>query len=131
MDIYGCRLYSTGGLKKRCLDNIPTEEHTKQSTLIKAGRNFLTFSSSCGAAGLFLAQHWSGDTTLFTPISTPTSIRVTSFDQITFPFVAGEKYCIGNLNGQYVNSLSGRVIHMWKFTGEFGDDLHIVKSCSA
>jgi len=29
--------YSTGGLKKRCLDNIPTEEHTKQSTLIKAG----------------------------------------------------------------------------------------------
>lgn len=28
-----------------------------------------------------------------------------------------------------VNLLAvGRVIHMWKFTGEFGDDLHIVKS---
>ena len=66
----------------------------------------LTVSSQ---AGLYHTENWSSrDTTIFIPLCEDTSLRVHSFDQITYPCSsAAENHFIGDSEERYAATVSG------------------------
>ena len=78
----------------------------------------LTVSSQ---AGLYHTENWSSrDTTIFIPLCEDTSLRVHSFDQITYPCSsAAENHFIGDSEERYAATVSG----------EFRIGLHPIMHC--
>lgn len=68
------------------------------------GKTFLTISPE---ANVYYSNRWTGkDTTLFVPMKTITSLKVSTFDQITYP-ASNETYFLADEGGEYSGSMPG------------------------
>lgn len=62
-------------------------------------------------AGLYHTENWSGkDTAIFIPLNEDTTLRVHSFDQITYPSGSGpDNYFIGDAEERYTGTIPGMI----------------------